>query len=75
MENEIENSHQVTIRSPYRFNGTTVEIDGQKIEHVRTVRFEHVAGDMPRLTIELIPRGMDFAGLCVEVTQRSAEID
>jgi hypothetical protein len=46
---------------------TAVEIDGVDVPRVRTIRFEHTAGQLPILTLECFPgiNGIDLAAKAV----------
>ncbi len=50
----MERAKNISIDVPGGFAGTTILVDGQPIENVRSVRFEHVAGDVPVLTLEVL---------------------
>lgn len=44
-------------------SGTTIEVDGSSVSHVRTIRFEHVAGELPILTLEILAMdGIEIEG-------------
>ena len=45
---------QIEIRMAMAAFGTKVIIDGVEIQRVRSVRFEHKAGDVPTLQLEIV---------------------
>jgi hypothetical protein len=43
--------------------GPTVEIDGKKVDHVGRIRADHVVGDLPSVTIEIISDDITVNGV------------
>jgi hypothetical protein len=57
--------HKVTIRTApdLRSDGTTVELDGLRLEGLVNVTFEHKCGIYPWVKLELFVREIDFDGV------------
>ncbi len=55
---------KVEIRTDEKLStmGTQVFIDGEKVEMLRDVQFEHFVGDVPRVTITFIPEHLTVVG-------------
>jgi hypothetical protein len=52
---------------------TRVLLDGKEVPGVRDVIFRHEAGDVPRITLELLPETVEFEGdFPAEITMSAA---
>jgi hypothetical protein len=53
----------IKVRIQYGAQGSTVEIDGQRIPHLTNIRIEHLVGHRPTLHLEFSPRcGVEIEG-------------
>jgi len=58
----------------YDTHGSKVWIDGQEVQRVRKISFEHVAGEMPVVDIEIIPHmESDIQVECDDITITEAQ--
>lgn len=59
----VKSTQPIKIFSSGWVTGSTIEVDGVKIPHVRTIRYEHVAGELPIVTLEIQGRfGVEIDG-------------
>lgn len=62
----------VTLRSDGTPDGTLILLDGKPVD-VRVIKFEWVAGDAPKVTLEVYVDAIDVAGI-VDVTTAPIQI-
>lgn len=53
---------RLVIKCPGGIVGTTVEIDGVPVHGITEIGFRHDAGDVPRVTLTLLPRTVEIEG-------------